>query len=85
MSTIIYRTRTLGVESPSTTKGSPLSNAEIDSNFFNLNEELALKLPTSEFTAENVLTLIKTVDGPESGLNADLLDDQHAEIGRAHV
>ena len=79
MSTIIYRTRTLGVESPSTTKGSPLSNAEIDSNFFNLNEELALKLPTSEFTAENVLDLVKTVDGSGSGLDADTLDGHNAD------
>lgn len=56
------------------TKGSPLTNAEVDGNFTNLNDELATKLPTATYTASDILTKIKTVDGVGSGLDADLLD-----------
>ena len=52
-------------------KGSPLTNAEVDANFTNLNND---KLETSAYTAADVLTKIKTVDGAGSGLDADLLD-----------
>jgi len=52
-------------------KGSPLTNNEVDSNFTNLNND---KLETSAYTAADVLTKIKTVDGSGSGLDADLLD-----------
>lgn len=34
--------------------------------------------PTTALTAEQILTQIKTVDGASSGLDADLLDGQHA-------
>lgn len=34
-------------------------------------------LPSSSYTAADVLTKIKTVDGASSGLDADLLDGQH--------
>jgi len=53
------------------TKGSPLTNNEVDANFTNLNND---KLESSTYTASDVLTKIKTVDGASSGLDADLLD-----------
>jgi hypothetical protein len=55
-------------------KGSPLTIAEADANFDNLNTEVGTKLATSTYTAADVLTKIKTVDGVGSGLDADLLD-----------
>jgi hypothetical protein len=57
-----------------TTKGSPLTNAEVDANFTNLNDELATKLASASYNAADVLTKLKTVDGTGSGLDADLLD-----------
>lgn len=56
------------------TKGTPLTNAEIDGNFTNLNSELATKLNTSQYTAADILTKLKTVDGTGSGLDADLVN-----------
>jgi hypothetical protein len=56
-------------------KGSPLTNTEVDSNFTNLNDD---KLESSSYTASDVLTKIKTVDGTGSGLDADLLDGNQA-------
>lgn len=56
------------------TKGLPLTNAEVDGNFTNLNDELATKLPITSYTAADILTKIKTVDGVGSGLDADFLD-----------
>lgn len=55
-------------------KGAPLTNNEIDTNFSNLNTEIGTKLDTSTYTASDVLTKIKTVDGEGSGLDADTLD-----------
>jgi len=55
-------------------KGSPLSIAEADANFNNLNTEVGTKLTATDYTAGDVLTKIKTVDGVGSGLDADLLD-----------
>jgi hypothetical protein len=55
-------------------KGSPLTIAEADANFDNLNSEVGTKLTASTYTAADVLTKIKTVDGVGSGLDADLLD-----------
>jgi hypothetical protein len=43
----------------------------VDANFSNLNND---KLESSAYTASDVLTKIKTVDGSGSGLDADLLD-----------
>lgn len=57
-----------------TTKGSPLTNAEVDANFTNLNDELATKLASASYNAADILTKLKTVDGTGSGLDADLLD-----------
>ena len=56
------------------TKGLPLTNAEVDANFTNLNDELATKLNIASYTAADILTKVKTVDGTGSGLDADLLD-----------
>jgi hypothetical protein len=55
-------------------KGSPLTIAEADANFDNLNTEVGTKLATATYTASDVLTKVKTVDGTGSGLDADLLD-----------
>jgi hypothetical protein len=55
-------------------KGSPLTIAEADANFDNLNTEVGTKLTATDYTAADVLTKIKTVDGASSGLDADLLD-----------
>jgi hypothetical protein len=55
-------------------KGSPLTNAEVDANFTNLNNELATKLTATEYNAADILTKLKTVDGTGSGLDSDLLD-----------
>jgi hypothetical protein len=56
------------------TKGSQLSNTELDANFSNLNNELISKLASSSYTAPDVLAKLLTVDGSGSGLDADLLD-----------
>ena len=42
-----------------------------------LTTDLASKLNSSSYTASDVLTKIKTVDGDSSGLDADKLDGQH--------
>jgi len=44
----------------------------------NTNSYIATKLDSSSYTAADVLTKIKTVDGSGSGLDADTLDGQHA-------
>lgn len=56
------------------TKGSPLTNNEVDANFNNLNTELGTKLDAADFTGTEILTRIKTVDGSLSGLDADTVD-----------
>ena len=56
-------------------KGSPLTHTEVDANFTNLNSD---KLESSSYTASDVLTKIKTVDGTGSGLDADTLDGNEA-------
>jgi hypothetical protein len=58
------------------TKGSPLTNAEVDGNFTSLNEEIGTKLTATDYNAADVLTKIKTVDGLNSGLDADTLRGQ---------
>lgn len=55
-------------------KGSPLSIAEADANFSNINTEVGTKLDAATYTPADILAKILTVDGPASGLNADLLD-----------
>lgn len=55
------------------TKGSPLTNNEVDANFNNLNTALATGLTAASYTASDVLTKLLTVDGATSGLDADLV------------
>ena len=57
-----------------TTKGSPLTNAEVDANFTALNTEVGTKLTASGYTAADVLSKLLTVDGTGSGIDADTLD-----------
>ena len=59
------------------TKGSPLTNNEVDANFNNINNELATKFDAADFTGTNILTAIKTVDGSSSGLDADTVDGKN--------
>jgi hypothetical protein len=57
-----------------TTKGSPLTNAEVDANFTALNTEVGTKLTATSYTAADVLSKLLTVDGTGSGIDADTLD-----------
>ena len=57
-----------------TTKGSPLTNAEVDANFTNISTALQTGLTAASYTAADVLAKLITVDGSGSGLDADLLD-----------
>lgn len=61
-------------------KGSPLSIAEADANFSNLNTEVGAKLNFADYTPADILTKLKTVDGATSGLDADLLDGLNASV-----
>jgi hypothetical protein len=56
-----------------TDKGSPLTIAEVDANFSNLNIDIGTRLPSSTYTAADILTKLKTVTKPAdtSGLNSD--------------
>jgi hypothetical protein len=56
------------------TKGSPLTNAEVDANFSNINTEVGTKLTATNYNAADVLAKLVTVDGAGSGLDADTLD-----------
>ena len=56
------------------TKGSPLTNAEVDANFTALNTALQTGQTAASYTAADVLAKLVTVDGSGSGLDADLLD-----------
>lgn len=59
-------------------KGSPLTNAEVDANFNNLNTQLQLAQTAASYTAADVLAKLVTVDGSGSGLDADLLDGMNS-------
>ena len=59
-------------------KGSPLTIAEADANFTNLNTEVGTKLDTATYTAADVLSKLLTVDGSGSGIDADLLDGRNS-------
>lgn len=59
-------------------KGSPLTNNEVDANFTNLNTDIQTRVLITDFTANNILTLLKTVDGSGSGLDADTVDGVNA-------
>ena len=55
------------------TKGSPLTNDEMDANFTALSIDIGTKLGATGYNAADILTKLKTVDGTGSGLDADLL------------
>jgi hypothetical protein len=78
MATILLR---LGATGATGVKNSPLTNAEIDTNFSNLNTDIGTRLLSTDYTASDVLTKIKTIDGTGSGLDADLLDGLNAVSG----
>jgi len=59
-------------------KGSPLTIAEADANFTNLNTEVGTKLDSATYTAADVLSKLLTVDGSGSGIDADLLDGRNS-------
>lgn len=65
------------------TVGRALTNDEIDENFVNLNSDIALRLLSTSYTAADVLTKVKTVDGSGSGLDADLLDGHNSDTTAA--
>lgn len=48
-----------------------------------ISTELSAKLNSSSYTADDILTKLKTVDGASSGLDADLLDGLHASSTNA--
>jgi hypothetical protein len=85
--TIIYRVKTITGASGATgatgapTKGTPLTNLEIDNNFYNLTTEVDTKLGATGYNAADVLTKIKTVDGAGSGLDADTVDGLNPTTG----
>lgn len=56
-------------------KGSPLTNTEVDSNFSNINTALATGLTAASYTAADVLTKVNSLTGPAQagGLNADTM------------
>jgi hypothetical protein len=54
-------------------KERPLTIEEVDSNFDSLNQEVATKLDTTAFTAENVLSLLEPIDGASSTVDANRL------------
>lgn len=60
------------------TKGSPLTNAEVDANFSNISAAIATGLTAASYTAADVLAKLVTVDGSGSGLDADLLDGMNS-------
>jgi hypothetical protein len=59
-------------------KGSPLTNNEVDANFTNLNADIQTRVLITDFNANNILTYLKTVDGSGSGLDADTVDGYNA-------
>ena len=56
------------------TKGSPLTNSEVDTNFSNISAQIALGQTAASYTAADVLAKLITVDGAGSLLDADFLD-----------
>jgi hypothetical protein len=58
-------------------KGSPLTIAEADANIQNINIELGGKLDIATYTASDVLAKLLTVDGLNSGLDADRIQGKN--------
>lgn len=59
-------------------KGSPLTNAEVDANFNNINSEINAKLDASQYTASDVITKIKSVDVNTANINVAKLNGYNA-------
>jgi transcription elongation factor Elf1 len=60
------------------TKGSPLTNTEVDNNFANISTALQTGLTAATYTPSDILSKLVTVDGSGSGLDADLLDGMNS-------
>ena len=56
-----------------TGKGAPLTLEQVDQNFININNELGLKLYTSDFTGAAVLSRLLDVDTDLAGINSTFL------------
>jgi hypothetical protein len=54
-------------------KERPLTIEEVDSNFDSLNQEVAMKLDTTAFTAANILNLLEPISGSTSTIDAKKL------------
>jgi hypothetical protein len=59
-------------------KGSPLTNAEVDANFNNINSEVGTKLNSSSYTATDVITKVKSVDINTANINVARLNGFNA-------
>ena len=59
-------------------KGSPLTNAEVDANFNNLNTEVVSKLDAETYTATDVITKIKSVSVANADINVNKLNGYSA-------
>lgn len=59
-------------------KGSPLTNAEVDANFNNINTEVGSKLNSSSYTASDVITKLKSVDIYTADINVARLNGYNA-------
>jgi hypothetical protein len=55
-------------------KGSPLTNAEVDANFNNINTELVLKLVATDYTAVDVVSKVKSVQVATADINVNRLN-----------
>jgi hypothetical protein len=55
-------------------KGSPLTNAEVDANFNNINNELVLKLVATDYTADDVVSKVKSVAVATANINVNRLN-----------
>ena len=56
-------------------KGSPLTNTEVDNNFSNISTAIATGLTAASYTAADVLSKVNSLTGPTQagGLNADTM------------
>jgi len=75
MANILYRQNATGASGATgPVKSAPLTNLEIDTNFYNLNADIQSRVLTSNYSDAAVLAKVKNEDGIGSGLDADLLD-----------
>ena len=72
-----YPTQTFYV-APAVENTHAIQKSQLDSAVSQLNSNISLKLNSASYTASDVLLKLKTVDGSDSGLDADLLDGLHA-------